>query len=560
MMRQLSGQDASFLYLDAPNCDIHGTLVFIYDPSSAPKQPIGFKDILRHVESRLSVSSIFRQRLMRVPLALDYPYWVDDEAFDIEYHVRHMALPKPCDWHQFYIMVSRLNAPPLNLQRPPWEMVVIEGLDNLDGLPKGSFALLIKGHHCAMDGHSAAELTMGLHDLSPDGSQRVEVPPVSYSPNDSISLLTMLASAVINNLSAPLKMLGPAKRALPGLASMMSRYYKRVQAFPESNPVTRFNGKRSPHRVFALRKFALDDIKRIRKAVPGATVDDTVLSIAAGTVREYLASKNELPEVSLRVIAPINTRTESEFGHAGNRISLFFPDVHTHIADPIKRLAAVYASTRHSKQVADGIGAREMTDLNRHSPAAVTLLASKLFTHTMGKEGHSPFFHFGLSNAPGPTVPLYLCGAKLQTWNVVIPLSHGLGLAFGVTSYLDTLSMSFTSDRKAIPDPDFFQECMDRSFAFHVAAASKVLRKHPELLRQTTQAERRAHPGLDAMGRLGKNVKSAPKPATKQTRAMASAGKSAPTRRSSTARNPVTTTDATSRKAAGATRKPRTAK
>ena len=118
MMRQLSGQDAGFLYLDAPNCDRHGTVVFIYDPSTAPKQPVGFKHILRHVESRLSASSIFRQRLVRVPLDPDFPYWIDDEGFDIEYHLRHMALPGPCDWRQFHTVVSRPNAAPLNLQRP----------------------------------------------------------------------------------------------------------------------------------------------------------------------------------------------------------------------------------------------------------------------------------------------------------------------------------------------------------------------------------------------------------------------------------------------------------
>jgi diacylglycerol O-acyltransferase len=501
MMKQLSGQDASFLYLDSPNGDVHGTMVFIYDPTTAAKQPIGFKDILRHVESRLSVSSIFRQRLVRVPLELDFPYWVDDENFDIEYHVRHMALPKPCDWRQFYILASRLNTPPLDLTRPPWEMVVIEGLDNLEGLPKGCFALLIKGHHCALDGHSAAELTMGLHDLSPDGSQRVAVPPVPYSSNDSVSLLTMLANAVTNNLSAPLRLMGPARRALPGMATMLSRFYKRVKAAPQSNPVTRFNGKRSPHRVFALRSYPLDDIKRIRKAVHGATVNDTVLSIAAGTVREYLAAKDELPESSLRVVAPINTRIESEFGKGGNSISFFFPDVHTEIADPLERLAAVYESTRHAKEIADGIGAREMTDLNRHSPAAITMLASKMLTHSLGSDNATPFFHFGLSNAPGPTVPLYLCGAKLQAWTVVIPLFNSLGLAFGVTSYLDKLTMSFTADRAAVPDPEFLQACLDRSFLAHVKGANAILRKHPELLTAASTVKRRAHPGMAAMGR-----------------------------------------------------------
>ena len=503
-MRQLSGQDAGFLYLDAPNVDMHGTIVFIYDPSTAPKQPVGFKDILRHVESRLSVSRIFRQKLVRVPFDIDYPYWVDDESFDIEYHVRHMALPKPCDWRQFYILVSRLNAPPLNMQRPPWEMVVIEGLDNLEGLPKGSFALLIKGHHCALDGHSAAELTMGLHDLSVDGSQRIKVPPVPFTPGETPNLLSMLSQAVSNNLSSPFKLMGPTKRALPGLASTMARLYKRGQENPGSNPMTRFNANASPHRVFAIRNYALDDVKRIRKAVLGATVNDTVLSIAAGAVREYLAAKNELPEVTLRVLAPINTRTEREFGEAGNRISMFFPEVHTQIADPIERLAAVYASTRHAKQVADGIGAREMTDINMHSPAAITMLAAKMFTQAGLKETRTPFFHFGLSNAPGPTVPMYLCGAKLQAWTVVVPLSHGFGLGFAVTSYMDRLTISFTACRKAVPDPEFLERCVDRSFAAHLEAVNGLFKNNPSLLESSKNKSdrQRSHPGMAAMAKL----------------------------------------------------------
>lgn len=483
-MRQLSGQDASFLYLDAPNATVHGTLVFIYDPSTAPKQPVGFKDILRHVESRLSVSSIFRQKLVRVPLELDYPYWVDDENFDIEYHVRHLALPKPCDWRQFYIMCSRLNAPPLDLTRPPWEMVVIEGLDNLEGLPKGSFALLIKGHHCAMDGHSAAELTMGLHDLSADGLQRVHVPDVPYAPNEKLSFLHMIANAITNNVSAPMKMMAPAKRALPGLAVTLNRFYKTSMAAPGNNPVTRFNGQRSPHRVFAMNTYPIETIKRIRKAVPGATINDTMLSIATGTVREYLQAKRELPDLSLRVMAPINTRTESEFGQAGNRISMFFPDVHTQIADPMARLAAIYESTRHAKQVAAGIGAREMTDL---------------FSMALG--GDNPFSHFGLSNAPGPTVLMYLCGAKLQARTVVIPLSPGLGLAFGVTSYIDKLTISFTADRTAVLDPAYFQACLDRSVEAHIQASEKAFVQNPALLTQVTKVQRRAHPGMASMNR-----------------------------------------------------------
>ena len=500
-MRQLSGQDAGFLYLDEPNSDMHGTLMFIYDPSTALKQPVGFKDILQHVQSRLSVSPVFRQRLQHVPFDLDFPYWVDDDRFDIEYHVRHIALPKPCDWRQFYILVSRLNAPPLNMQRPLWEMVVIEGLDNCEGVPKGSFALLIKGHHCAMDGHSAAELTMGLHDLSVDGTQRIAVKPVPFEPGVAPGLLTKVSNAVRNNVASPLRLIGPVKRALPGLATTLARFAARTVSDPLGNPVTRFNGKRSPHRVFALNNYPLDEIKRIRKAVPGATVNDCVLSIAAGAVREYLKAKNELPKVSLRVFAPINTRTEDEFGQAGNRISAFFPEVHTEIADPIARLKAVYESTRHAKQVADGIGAREMTDITLHSPAAVTMLATKLMVQTGLLDTKAPLFHFGLSNAPGPTMPMYLCGAKMLAWTVMVPCATGLGLGFAVTSYIDRLTIAFTADREAVADPAFLEVCIERSYQAHVAGANKAFRQHPELLEQKTQAPRRAHPGMAAMQR-----------------------------------------------------------
>ncbi|MES2259387.1 MAG: wax ester/triacylglycerol synthase family O-acyltransferase [Pseudomonadota bacterium] len=513
-MRQLSGQDASFLYMDAPNCEMHGTLVFIYDPSDAPQQPVRFKDILRHVESRLSVSSIFRQRLVQVPFALDHPYWINDANFDIEYHVRHVALPKPSDWRQFYILLSRLNAPPLNPDRPLWEMVVIEGLDRMPGVAKGSFALLIKGHHCAMDGHSAAELTMGLHDMAPDGARQVAVPAAPLEAESPPGLLTMLARALGHNLSAPARMLAPARRALPGMAAMMTRFYRRASG---ERQLTRFNRQCSPHRVFAMQTHALADIKRIRASVPGATVNDTVLSIAAGAVRAYLQDKGELPETTLRVLAPINTRQENEFGQAGNRISMFFPDVHTNIGDPLERLAAVYESTRHAKEVADGIGARDMTDLNRHSPAALTMLASKLFTHTGLTEQRTPFFHFGLSNAPGPSVPLFLCGAKLQAWTVLVPLSHGFGLGFAVTSYMDKLTMSFTADRKAMPDPDFMEQCVARSFSEHLAAAlARPLPRTKAKAKAEAEAEaapRRKHPGMDAMKRMATPVEEAAAPA-----------------------------------------------
>ena len=162
-MQQLSGQDASFIYSERPHAPTHITSISIYDPSTAPGGPVTFKGILGHLEARLHLARAFRQKLVRVPADLDHPYWVEDADFDLEYHVRHIALPKPGDWRQFCIQAARLHARPLDLSQPLWEMYVIEGLDNVEGVPPGSFAFVLKIHHAAVDGKSGIEMITAIH-------------------------------------------------------------------------------------------------------------------------------------------------------------------------------------------------------------------------------------------------------------------------------------------------------------------------------------------------------------------------------------------------------------
>ena len=151
-MRQISGGDAFYLFTDKESRHQHISALYIYDPSTAKEKPLRFKTILNNIEDRLGSSPIFRQKLVNVPFNLDYPYWINDPEFDLEYHVRHIALPKPGDWRQLCIQVSRLHARSLDMTRPVWETYVIEGLDNIDFLPKGAFAILTKIHHVAIDG------------------------------------------------------------------------------------------------------------------------------------------------------------------------------------------------------------------------------------------------------------------------------------------------------------------------------------------------------------------------------------------------------------------------
>ncbi len=166
-MRQLQGMDSSFVALEQRNAPMHIGSILIYDPATAPGGFVRFKDILAFFETRMPLSRTMRQRLVKVPFDLDYPYWIEDPDFDLEYHVRHLALPKPGDWRQLCIQAARIFARPLDLTRPPWEFAVIEGLDNVEGVPKGSFAMVTKVHHAAIDGMSGIDLMEALHTLDP---------------------------------------------------------------------------------------------------------------------------------------------------------------------------------------------------------------------------------------------------------------------------------------------------------------------------------------------------------------------------------------------------------
>ena len=202
-MRQLSGHDAGFLYTDTAQANANVSLLHIHDQSTAPGGVVRFKAILAQIERRLSAAPLFRQRLQRVPMGLDHPYWVDDPHFDLEYHVRHIALPKPGDWRQFCIQVSRIHARALDFDRPLWEAYVIEGLDSFLDLPEGSFALLFKSHLAAADlGHLGA-LSSLLYDTS--ANPGAPPPPEPWFAEPAPGRLGLVRRGLVNSATAPLR-------------------------------------------------------------------------------------------------------------------------------------------------------------------------------------------------------------------------------------------------------------------------------------------------------------------------------------------------------------------
>ena len=463
-MRQLQGMDASFVALETKNSPMHIGSLLIYNPATAPGGFVRFKDILAFYESRLQLSKTVRQRLVRVPFDLDYPYWIEDPDFDLEYHVRHVALPEPGDWRQLCIQAARIFARPLDLTRPPWEFTVIEGIDGVEGVAKGSYAMVTKVHHAAIDGMSGIDLMEALHTLTADAPPPET--PDTWKPEKVPAPAELLGKSYFNALTNPMKQLQVAAKAAPGIAKAIKGLA--AKEFSVSGemvgPKTRFNKVISAHRVVEGRSVPLADIKAIRLAVPGAKVNDVFLAIIGGALRKYLAAKGDLPDKSLTAMAPISVRSSGEKGDMGNQVAAMIAPLGTQIADPVERLAFVHAKTMNSKAMTDAIGARNMTEVSKVSPALYMSLGAQLYTRLGLANRMGPPFTTVVTNVPGPPVPIYSAGARLESMMGLVCLTDGMGLAHVVQSYTDEATIAFTGCRELMPDPEFYAQCIQDSF------------------------------------------------------------------------------------------------
>ena len=465
-MQQLNAHDAMFVHFDNENWAAHGGMVAIYDPSTAPGGNVRFKDILAHLESRLSRSPIFRRRLVRVPLDLDHPYWVEDEHFDLEFHVRHIRLPEPADWRQLCITVARLDSRPLDLNRPLWEMYVIEGLDHVEGIPAGSYAVFTKLHHAAVDGHSMRDIISGIHDLTPE----IEDAPVTddWAPEQRPRLTTLMRRAALNNLVRAPWRTARAGAAIAPAAGVMSRALltrdkTAGSMIPPRVPRTRFQAKLTPHRVLDGCVFSLDDVKNMRGLVEGATVNDVIIAIVGGGVRRYLETKDETPHGATICGAPVDLR-KGEDSTGGNDIAFLAVALGAEIADPVERLRHIRQSTANAKGMQQAIGAREPLPAQRQLPRRAEPWGFKTLASTQLLFGNRrPLFNVGVSNVPGPQVPLYMNGARAERIFGVAPIFDGTALVFGVFSYRGGIEVTFASCRRVVPDPAFLAECVQAS-------------------------------------------------------------------------------------------------
>ena len=462
-MQQLSGQDASFLYFETPNTPMHIGGIMIYDPSTVKGGKQRFKDILRAIESRLHLARSFREKVVNVPFNLDHPWWVEDRHFDLEYHVRHIRLPEPGDWRQLCIQVARLHSRPLDLTRPLWEFTVVEGLDAIPGLPKGSYAIVTKVHHACIDGMSGVDMVEAIHDLEPYPAEIPKAQP--WSGENDPNPLELLARAQFNNMSQPFRFAEVMARSVPAFGRLTRGFAERRFDQPRVQPPrTRFNHQVTGHRVVEGRRFLLEEVRAIKNTVESATVNDVVLTIVGGALRAYLEEKQELPDESMIAMAPISVRGAEGKGKMGNQVAAMTVALGTEIADPLERLKSVHDNASRSKAMTNAVGAKLMTDYSQFIPSTTAALAARLYTEYGLAEQMNVPFNCVVTNVPGPQFPLYSAGARMVTQFGLGPIFDGMGLIFPVLSYCGWITISLTSCREMMPDPGFFGRCLEDSY------------------------------------------------------------------------------------------------
>jgi len=477
-MKQLTGLDATFLYMETPNQVGHVSGLSIYDRPSPDFDPLAAWR--SQLERRIHLLEPLTRRLRDVPLHLDHPFWIEDPAFDLDFHVRHTAVPPPGSDAEVQALVARIIARPLDRARPLWESYVIEGLAG------DRFAILTKIHHATVDGASGVELLTMMLDPTPDPDQ-TELPPPRpgrWQPEPVPSDTAMLGAAARTLARKParflvlgartMRQLGEAtgnpvlraagqqlRRSLRGpvgslLNAPRQRPEERDEAprpLPERAPATPFNASISPHRSFAYRSVSMDAVKAVKSAV-GCTVNDVVMSVCAGGLRTYLERRRALPAEPLVAMVPVSIRTGDEPERWTNRVSGIFASLPTDEPDPMQRIARVNASMRLAKELHDALPAEDLTRFADFPPPAVFARASRMATRFQLGDRANLGVNVTISNVPGPREPLYMAGARLAHYIPVSTIVEGQGLNITVQSYVDVLDFGLVGCARLVPDID----------------------------------------------------------------------------------------------------------
>lgn len=467
-MRQLTSLDTQFLAMENNRIQGHVSALGLYDPETTSGRPLTATLVRELISERLHLLPTFRWRLAPVPFNLDYPYWVDDGTFDVEYHVREIAVPAPGNQRQLAELVADLIGRQLDRARPLWEVYVIHGLED------GAVAVMTKMHHAAVDGVSGNEVMSILLDDEPAARKAEAAPKVVAERYPSE--VEMLGRGVVGTLRQPLRVLRgapgtlrhlddvPTLRVLPGVKTVarVSRAIGRLlpggngKSAPQGRdvvaPQTRFQARVSAHRRVAFGSVSLDDVKMVKNAF-GCTVNDVVMAMVASGLRSWLDEREELPDQPLVGFVPMSVRTPEQMGTFGNRVSVMITELPTDEGDPVERLRRINETMKAVKERHRTLPASLLLDANHFIPPALFAQAARATSRLVGVRGIKHPANVAISNVPGPSAPKYLGGARQRAQIPVSGVLDGIGINITVMSYLDSLDFGIVVDREQLDDP-----------------------------------------------------------------------------------------------------------
>lgn len=457
-MDMLSALDATFIYLEDEHSPMAIGAVYVIDADEAPAD-FSRESLMQLVASRLKLSKVFRQRLVEVPLALSFPYWIRDPDFELSQHIPEVNLPGPGGMAELMSLAAHTWGQVLDRDRPLWDITFVTGVNNIEGISKGSFALITRVHHAAVDGKASTEMMAALMD--PGSDIREIAGKDDWEPEALPSTLGVITRSWSKAGQKAVDLAGFVGKSAADVLSLYSdQRIKQLEPPPRllSAPATIFNQSIDSPRTFWGKNFDFERIRAIRKAVPGVTINDVVLAICAGGLRKYLSDRHELPDKSLVAMAPISVRAESE--GAGNQVSAMLVSLATDISGALERLTHIHASTQRSKIQASALPANKITEF---LPSETIAAAARVYTRTRLGGRHRPFFNVTITNVPGPPMSLYTAGARLHSTFGMAPILDGLGLILVIVSYAGRISIGFNSCEQIVPDPENMAECFEDS-------------------------------------------------------------------------------------------------
>src|SRR4051794_21667149 len=459
-MDRLSSVDMSFLTNESSSSHMHvgGILIFEGPPPS-------YDDLLEHIRGRLHLVPRFRQKLAHPPVQTGRPFWVDDPNFNLSYHVRHSALPAPGSEEQLRNMAARVFSQQLDRTKPLWELWLVQGLT------RKRFAVITKTHHALVDGVSGVDIATVLFDATP--VPEPAEPDHDWVPDREPSSATLAVKGMEGLLATPLRLARRLEQLVQRPQATLRQVAEAAEgvgeigwAFANPAPKVPLNSDIGSHRRFTWVRSDLAHMKRVKDAL-GGTVNDVVLAVVAGGVRDWLHGRGIRTEgLELRAQVPVSIRAEDERGQLGNRLAVMRAPLPVYIADPVRRLEAVSRSMQGLKQSKQALGAEMITRFNDFAPPTLLAQAARINFSTR-------LFNLVVTNVPGPQVPLYVLGRELEEVFPVGFLPPNQALFVAIMSYNGGVNFGLLADYDALDDVGVIADGIERAIA-ELLEVSKV--------------------------------------------------------------------------------------